>query len=72
MVTNQATADGTDPNGDPVTDDSDDPADGTSNDDPTDTTIPQDPSLAITKTSSLDLGVDGVVGVVMLLRTHIM
>ena len=63
VVTNQATADGTDPNGDPVTDDSDDPADGTSNDDPTDTTIPQNPELSITKTSSLDLGVDGVVSV---------
>ena len=63
VVTNQATADGTDPLGGPVTDDSDDPADVTSDDDPTDTTIPQDPSLAITKTSSLDLGVDGVVSV---------
>ncbi|MUU77742.1 DUF7507 domain-containing protein, partial [Winogradskyella endarachnes] len=60
---NQATADGTAPNGDPVSDDSDDPSDTTSDDDPTDTEIVQSPELSITKTSSLDLGSDGVVSV---------
>nr|WP_321236031.1 gliding motility-associated C-terminal domain-containing protein [uncultured Psychroserpens sp.] len=63
IVTNQATASGTDPGGNTVTDDSDDPTDTTSDDDPTDTIIPQDPELSITKTSSLDLGADGIVGV---------
>ena len=60
VVTNQAIADGSAPNGDPVTDDSDDPADATSDNDPTDTDIPQNPSIAITKTSSLDVGGDGI------------
>ena len=60
IVTNQAFASGTGPLGDGVTDDSDDPTDPTSNDDPTDTVIPQLPILSIDKTSSLDLGADGV------------
>uniref|UniRef100_UPI003D64A4BB DUF7507 domain-containing protein n=1 Tax=Winogradskyella poriferorum TaxID=307627 RepID=UPI003D64A4BB len=60
IVTNQAVASGTGPLGDGVTDDSDDPTDSTSNDDPTDTVIPQLPILSIDKTSSLDLGADGV------------
>ncbi|MTE27258.1 DUF7507 domain-containing protein, partial [Winogradskyella ouciana] len=63
IVTNQAIADSDDPSGNPVTDDSDDPADPTGTDDPTDTTIPQAASIAIEKTSSLDLGVDGVASV---------
>uniref|UniRef100_UPI002632CB7E DUF7507 domain-containing protein n=1 Tax=uncultured Psychroserpens sp. TaxID=255436 RepID=UPI002632CB7E len=71
VVTNQATADGSDPQGGTVTDDSDDPTDATDNDnngdgepdDPTDTTIPQNPSISIIKESSLDLGADGVVSV---------
>ena len=60
IVTNQAIASGTGPLGDGITDDSDDPTDLTSNDDPTDTVIPQLPILSIDKTSSLDLGADGV------------
>ena len=60
IVTNQAIASGTGPLGDGVTDDSDDPTDPTSNDDPTDTVIPQLPILSIDKTSSLDLGADGI------------
>ena len=71
IITNQAVASGTDPNGDPVSDESDDPNDATNADsngdgnpdDPTDTTIPQSPSINIDKTSSLDLGTDGVVSV---------
>ncbi|MDG5493129.1 gliding motility-associated C-terminal domain-containing protein, partial [Psychroserpens sp. SPM9] len=71
VVTNQATADGTDPQGGTVTDDSDDPNDPTDNDnngdgepdDPTDTVIPQNPEISIVKESSLDLGADGVVSV---------
>ena len=71
VVTNQATADGSDPQGGTVTDDSDDPNDPTDNDnngdgepdDPTDTVIPQNPMISITKSSSLDLGADGVVSV---------
>ncbi|WP_179367693.1 DUF7507 domain-containing protein, partial [Winogradskyella forsetii] len=53
MVTNQATADGTDTNGDPVTDDSDDPADATSDDDSTDTLLPEDPSVEAVKTVAI-------------------
>ncbi|WP_460218111.1 DUF7507 domain-containing protein [Psychroserpens sp. MEBiC05023] len=63
VVTNQAVAEGSDPGGNTVTDDSDDPTDTTSDDDPTDITIPQNPELSITKTGSLDLGTDGVVSV---------
>ncbi|MEH1009584.1 hypothetical protein VDP25_17745, partial [Winogradskyella sp. ECml5-4] len=63
VVTNQATAEGTDPNGDPVSDDSDDPTDATSDDDPTDVEIIQSPELSITKTGSLDLGADNAVSV---------
>uniref|UniRef100_UPI0015CCB397 DUF7507 domain-containing protein n=1 Tax=Winogradskyella ursingii TaxID=2686079 RepID=UPI0015CCB397 len=70
-VTNQAMADGTDPQGGSVTDDSDDPnnpADNDNNgdgdpDDPTVTVIPQNPMISITKTSNLDVGADGVVSV---------
>ncbi len=47
-VTNQATATGTDPNGDPVTDDSDD--DSPLEDEPTVTPLPQNPSIATVKT----------------------
>ncbi|MFD1005214.1 DUF7507 domain-containing protein, partial [Winogradskyella aquimaris] len=60
IVTNQALANGTGPLGGGVSDESDDPSDPTSNDDPTDTVIPQNPSMAIEKTSSLDLGADGI------------
>ncbi|MCP5006048.1 MAG: hypothetical protein GY941_19235, partial [Planctomycetes bacterium] len=60
-VTNQATASGVAPNGDPLSDISDD--DSPLEDDPTVTVIAQDPSIAIVKTSSLDLGGDGVVSV---------
>jgi uncharacterized repeat protein (TIGR01451 family)/gliding motility-associated-like protein len=63
IVTNQATANGTDPLGGGVSDDSDDPTDPTGTDDPTDTMIPQSPSIEIEKTSSLDLGGDGVADV---------
>ncbi|WP_431158430.1 DUF7507 domain-containing protein, partial [Winogradskyella poriferorum] len=63
IVTNQAVANGTDPLGGDVSDDSDDPTDTTGTDDPTDTNIPQDPSIAVEKTSSLDLGADGVANV---------
>ncbi|WP_298905072.1 hypothetical protein, partial [uncultured Psychroserpens sp.] len=71
VVTNQATANGNDPQGGTVTDDSDDPNDPTDTDnngdgepdDPTDTVIPQNPMISIDKTSSLDLGADGVVSV---------
>ncbi|MGS2727162.1 DUF7507 domain-containing protein, partial [Psychroserpens sp. BH13MA-6] len=63
VVTNQATANGNDPAGNSITDDSDDPSDPTSDDDPTDTVIPQSPSMSLTKTSNLDLGADGVVSV---------
>ncbi|NRB58852.1 MAG: DUF11 domain-containing protein, partial [Winogradskyella sp.] len=60
FVTNQALTDGTGPLGDAVNDISDDPSDTTSDDDPTVTTIPQEPSIAIEKISSLDLGTDGI------------
>ncbi|WP_422107739.1 DUF7507 domain-containing protein [Winogradskyella sp.] len=63
VVTNQATTNGTGPLGDPVSDDSDDPSDPTGTDDPTDTSIPQLPSLAVEKTSNLDLGADGIASV---------
>ncbi|MCB0561860.1 MAG: DUF11 domain-containing protein, partial [Phaeodactylibacter sp.] len=51
-VTNQATATGDDPNGDPVTDISDD--NSVLEDDPTVTPIDQDPSIAVVKASSYD------------------
>ncbi|MBL86540.1 MAG: hypothetical protein CMO82_07765, partial [Winogradskyella sp.] len=60
IITNQAVSSGTGPLGNGVSDDSDDPTDSTSNDDPTDTVIPQLPTLSIEKTSSLDLGADGI------------
>ncbi|MBV7270521.1 DUF7507 domain-containing protein, partial [Winogradskyella luteola] len=63
IVTNQAMANGTDPLGGGVTDESDDPTDPTGMDDPTDTTIPQAPNISIEKISSLDLGVDGIASV---------
>ncbi|MEH1009556.1 hypothetical protein VDP25_17590, partial [Winogradskyella sp. ECml5-4] len=53
VVTNQATAEGTDPNGDPVSDDSDDPTDATSDDDPTETEIVQTPSIEAVKTVAI-------------------
>lgn len=61
QVDNQATATGNPEVGDPVTDVSDD--DNPSGDDPTETTIPTDPSIAIVKKGSLDLGADGVASV---------
>src|SRR5690606_35061202 len=60
-VTNQATATADDPNGDPVTDQSDD--NSNLEDDPTVTTITQAPQVAVIKSSSLDLGLDGVASV---------
>jgi uncharacterized repeat protein (TIGR01451 family)/gliding motility-associated-like protein len=60
IVTNQALANGTGPLGGGVSDESDDPSDPTSNDDPTNTVIPQNPSMAIEKISSLELGADGI------------
>ncbi|MCC1485688.1 DUF7507 domain-containing protein, partial [Winogradskyella immobilis] len=56
---NQATAEGDDPNGDPVSDDSDDPTDSTDvdpdgdgdPDDPTVTSLGQDPSISLLKTA---------------------
>src|SRR5690606_15938580 len=60
-VTNQATATADDPNGDPVTDQSDD--NSNLEDDPTVTTITQAPQIAVIKSSSLDLGLDGVASV---------
>ena len=71
MITNQATADGADPLGGTVTDDSDDPNDPTNTDnngdgepdDPTITDLPQQPLLDVVKTADvLDNG-DNVVGV---------
>ncbi|WP_172971378.1 DUF11 domain-containing protein [Palleronia sp. THAF1] len=56
-VTNQATAAASDPDGDPVEDLSGTAAD---NDTPTVTPIGLDPSLTVTKASSLSLGADGV------------
>ncbi|MBC3847078.1 gliding motility-associated C-terminal domain-containing protein, partial [Winogradskyella echinorum] len=63
VVTNQATADGTDPNGDPVSDDSDDPSDATSDDDPTDTDLPF-PRISLIKTTLplADTNGDGIAG----------
>ncbi|WP_367390402.1 beta strand repeat-containing protein [Lewinella sp. LCG006] len=49
-VTNQATATGTDPNGDPVTDLSDD--NDNLEDDPTVTSLPQSPAIAIIKSGT--------------------
>jgi uncharacterized repeat protein (TIGR01451 family) len=60
-VTNQAIATADDPDGVEVTDDSDD--DSVLEDEPTTTDIPTNPVVAIIKTSSLDLGVDGEVSV---------
>jgi uncharacterized repeat protein (TIGR01451 family) len=57
-VTNQALATGTDPMGDPVTDDSDD--NSNLEDDPTETTLNQNPAIALIKTSSV--GGTGAVG----------
>ncbi|MCK6692979.1 MAG: HYR domain-containing protein, partial [Thermoanaerobaculia bacterium] len=66
---NSATATGEDPNGDPVTDISDDPdnpANADQNgdgdpDDPTDTALPQQAELQVLKNDALDLGGDGVI-----------
>ena len=59
-VTNQATANGQDPSGNPVTDDSDDPT-TIDPDDPTDTPLTQSPELSLTKTSVFnDENGDGV------------
>ncbi|MBK9335063.1 MAG: DUF11 domain-containing protein [Lewinellaceae bacterium] len=68
FVLNTATATGQDPNGDPVTDTSDDPDDPTDTDpdmdgnpdDPTNTPLPQLPKLLVSKTDALDLGNDGL------------
>uniref|UniRef100_UPI00261F133D DUF7507 domain-containing protein n=1 Tax=uncultured Winogradskyella sp. TaxID=395353 RepID=UPI00261F133D len=64
FVTNQATVDGTDPNGNPVTDDSDDPTDATSDDDPTITDLPEDARISLIKTSLplADTNGDGIAG----------
>ncbi len=65
-VTNQAVATGQDPAGNDVVDDSDsgNPADDTGgNDDPTQTPINSDPCIEIIKSSSYDLGADGVASV---------
>lgn len=59
-VTNQALAEGSDPNEDPVSDDSDDGEEGSSGDDPTETPLDQSPAIKITKVvddSALDDGV---------------
>ncbi|MBU2920192.1 DUF11 domain-containing protein, partial [Winogradskyella psychrotolerans] len=53
VVTNQATAEGTDPQGDSVSDNSDDPTDATSDDDPTDVEIVQSPSIEAVKTVAI-------------------
>ncbi|NRD22918.1 DUF11 domain-containing protein, partial [Winogradskyella litoriviva] len=50
IVSNQATANGTDPNGGAVVDDSDDPTDATSDDDPTDTILEGTPNIEVVKT----------------------
>jgi len=65
-VTNQAVATGSDPDGEPVNDDSDsgNPLDqGIGADDPTETPILGDPCISIIKSSTLDLGADGVASV---------
>ena len=64
VVTNQATANGTDPNGDPVSDDSDDPNDATSDNDPTETIITQIPRISLIKTTLplADTNGDGIAG----------
>ncbi|MBC2845946.1 DUF7507 domain-containing protein, partial [Winogradskyella flava] len=64
IVTNQATVDGTDPSGNPTSDDSDDPMDTTSDDDPTDTVITQEPSISLIKTvlPLTDTNGDGIAG----------
>merc|ERR1712170_198111 len=62
MGSNSVLADGDSPadtNVDDTSDDGDD-TDGNTEDDPTETVISQDPMLAIEKTSSLDLGADGI------------
>lgn len=62
-VTNQALAIASDPNGDLVNDDSDsgNPLDqGLGSDDPTETPIATDPCIDIIKSSTLDLGPDGI------------
>ncbi|MEL6812127.1 MAG: gliding motility-associated C-terminal domain-containing protein, partial [Bacteroidota bacterium] len=53
-VTNQASADGTDPNGNPVSDDSDESSPAPGDDDPTVITIGQNPALGIVKTGVYD------------------
>ncbi len=62
---NSVVADGDSPADTNVMDTSDDgdDTDGNTEDDPTETIIVQVPSVAIEKTSSLDLGVDGIAGV---------
>ncbi|WP_400077704.1 beta strand repeat-containing protein [Winogradskyella sp. R77965] len=65
FVTNQATADGIDPLGGTVTDDSDDPADTTSDDDPTITDLPEDARISLIKIAALplaDTNGDGIAG----------
>ncbi|WP_188604782.1 DUF7507 domain-containing protein, partial [Aquaticitalea lipolytica] len=67
-ISNTVLADGDSPSGTNVTDDSDDPNDPTDidpdtdgdPDDPTVTTIAESPSIVISKTGVLDLGVDGI------------
>ena len=56
---NTATADGFDPNGTPVTDDSDDP-DTPAPNDPTVTDLPQNPELVVEKVDALNDGGDGL------------
>ncbi len=72
QVVNSATVTGADPDGDPVTDTSDDPSDPTDidpdgdgdPDDPTVTPLAQSPDVSVTKTSGalVDSNGDGVVG----------
>lgn len=53
-ITNQATASGLDPDNNPVTDQSDDPADGNSNDDPTVTPIAPNSEITLTKEATFN------------------
>ena len=64
FVTNQATASATDPLGGAVSDDSDDPADTTSDDDPTVTNIVANPMISLIKTALplADTNGDGIAG----------
>ena len=61
---NQATVSATPPGGAaPISEPSDDPATAGTDDDPTVITIPQNPSMTITKVGTVDLGSDGILNV---------